>query len=252
MKKKLGLQTLVTTMSQYTIISKRNKICQWQKMHLYSKVWRDKFQWKKGWCTEDLTTTCIQIISIAYYTSKGKNKFKNFTKEDTEQLDNKYKNYVTKLNIDCKYTWLLRYVLSNSNEISKSSPCTSYRNNIAINQVNIRIHYHQLLNHAPYLQTTFISKLNKGKTNYGIGVITYSHIQQSTTFTPKNELLQDQNFNYRISKTKTLQNKFFFSKDRKRKLIKKGKIFDNEIKKGGRKKKLIIKMSRSNHVWGWL
>ena len=27
-----------------------------------------------------------------------------------------------------------------------------------------------------------------------------SHIQQSTTFTPKNELLQDQNFNYRISK----------------------------------------------------
>ena len=45
---------------------------------------------------------------------------------------------------------------------------------------------------------------------------------------------------------------FIFSKDRKRKLIKKGKIFDNEIKKGGRKKKLIIKMSRSNHVWGWL
>ena len=27
-----------------------------------------------------------------------------------------------------------------------------------------------------------------------------SHIQQSTIFTPKNELLQDQNFNYRISK----------------------------------------------------
>ena len=27
-----------------------------------------------------------------------------------------------------------------------------------------------------------------------------SHIQQSTTFTPKNEVLQDQNFNYRISK----------------------------------------------------
>ena len=27
-----------------------------------------------------------------------------------------------------------------------------------------------------------------------------SHLQQSTTFTPKNELLQDQNFNYRISK----------------------------------------------------
>ena len=27
-----------------------------------------------------------------------------------------------------------------------------------------------------------------------------SHIQQSTTFTPKNKLLQDQNFNYRISK----------------------------------------------------
>ena len=52
---------------------------------------------------------------------------------------------------------------------------------------------------------------------------------------------------------KTLQNNFYFfifSKDRKRKLIK-GKIFDNEIKKGGRKK-LIIKMSRSNHVWGWL
>ena len=181
MKKKLGLQTLVTTMSQYTIISKRNKICQWHKMHLYSKVWRDKFQWKKGWCTEDLTTTCIQIISIAYYTSKGKNKFKNFTKEDTEQLDNKYKNYVTKLNIDCKYTWLLRYVLSNSNEISKSSPCTSYRNNIAINQVNIRIHYHQLLNHAPYLQTTFFSKLNKGKTNYGIGVITYTTVNNLHT-----------------------------------------------------------------------
>ena len=64
-----------------------------------------------------------------------------------------------------------------------------------------------------------------------------SHIQQSTIFTPKNELLQDQNFNYRISKAfilkltkiatsclpmeigstngqkqeiKTLQNKFFF------------------------------------------
>ena len=37
---------------------------------------------------------------------------------------------------------------------------------------------------------------------------------------------------------KTLQNNFYFfifSKDRKRKLIK-GKIFDNEIKKGGRKK----------------
>ena len=53
---------------------------------------------------------------------------------------------------------------------------------------------------------------------------------------------------------KTLQNNFYFfifSKDRKRKLIK-GKIFDNEIKKGGRKKKLIIKKSRSNHVWGWL
>ena len=109
-----------------------------------------------------------------------------------------------------------------------------------------------------------------------------SHIQQSTTFTPKNELLQDQNFNYRISKAfilkltnivasclpmdigstngqkqeiKMLQNNFLFfifSKDRKRKLIKKGKIFDNEIKKGGRKKKLIIKMSRSNHIWGWL
>ena len=92
-----------------------------------------------------------------------------------------------------------------------------------------------------------------------------SHIQQSTTFTPKNELLHDQNFNYRISKAfilkltnivasclpmdigstngqkqeiKMLQNNFFFifSKDRKRKLIKKGKIFDNEIKKGGRKK----------------
>ena len=29
---------------------------------------------------------------------------------------------------------------------------------------------------------------------------------------------------------------FFFSKDWKRKLIKEGKIFDNEIKKGGRKK----------------
>ena len=27
-----------------------------------------------------------------------------------------------------------------------------------------------------------------------------SHIQQSTTFTPKNELLPDQNFNYCISK----------------------------------------------------
>ena len=52
---------------------------------------------------------------------------------------------------------------------------------------------------------------------------------------------------------KTLQNKFFyFSKDRKRKLIKEGQIFDNEIKKGGRKKKLIIKMSRFNHIWGWL
>ena len=91
-----------------------------------------------------------------------------------------------------------------------------------------------------------------------------SHIQQSTTFTPKNELLPDQNFNYCISKAfilkliniatsclpmdigstngqkqeiKTLQNFFFFfSKDRKRKLIKEGKIFDNEIKKGGRKK----------------
>ena len=51
---------------------------------------------------------------------------------------------------------------------------------------------------------------------------------------------------------KTLKNKFFFfSKDRKRKLIKEGQIFDNEIKKGGRKK-LIIKMSRSNHIWGWL
>ena len=53
---------------------------------------------------------------------------------------------------------------------------------------------------------------------------------------------------------KTLQNNFYFfifSKDRKRKLIK-GKIFDNEIKKGGRKKKLIIKMSRFNHIWGWL
>ena len=43
-KKKLSPQTLVTTMSQYTIISKRNKIFQWRKMHLYSKVWRDKFQ----------------------------------------------------------------------------------------------------------------------------------------------------------------------------------------------------------------
>ena len=59
---------------------------------------------KKDWCTKDLTTTCIQIISITYCTSKGKNKFKNFTKEDIEQLDNKYKNYVTKLNIHCKYT----------------------------------------------------------------------------------------------------------------------------------------------------
>ena len=105
-----------------------------------------------------------------------------------------------------------------------------------------------------------------------------SHIQQSTTFTPKNELLQDQNFNYRISKAfilkltkiaascfpmkigstngqkqeiKTLQSNFFFSKDWKRKLIKEGQIFDNEIKKGGRKK-LIIKMSRSNHIWVWL
>ena len=105
-KKKLSLQTLMTTMSQYNIISKRNKICQWHKMHLYSKVWRDKFQWKKDWCTKDLTTTCIQIISIAYCTFKGKN-IKNFTKEDTEQLDNKYKNYVTKLTIHCKYTWLL-------------------------------------------------------------------------------------------------------------------------------------------------
>ena len=89
-KKMFSLQTLVTTMSQYNIISKRNKICQWHKMHLYSKVWRDKFQGKKEWCTKDLTTTCIQIISIVYCTSKGKNKFKNFTKEDTEQLDNKY------------------------------------------------------------------------------------------------------------------------------------------------------------------
>ena len=56
---------------------------------------------------------------------------------------------------------------------------------------------------------------------------------------------------------KTLQNIYIyiyiyiFSKDRKRKLIKEGQIFDNEIKKGGRKI-LIIKMSRSNHVWGWL
>ena len=110
MKKKLSLQTLVTTMSQYNIISKRNKIFQWHKIHLYSKVWRDKFQWKKDWCTKDLTMTCIQIISITYCTSKGKNKFKNFTKEDTKQLDNKYKNYVTKLNIianilDCWYRY---------------------------------------------------------------------------------------------------------------------------------------------------
>ena len=107
-----------------------------------------------------------------------------------------------------------------------------------------------------------------------------SNIQQSTTFTPKNELLQDQNFNYRISKAfilkltniaasclpmdigstngqkqeiKTLPNNFFFffSKDQKRKLIKEWQIFDNEIKKGGIKK-LIIKMFRSNHIWGWL
>ena len=44
---------------------------------------------------------------------------------------------------------------------------------------------------------------------------------------------------------------FFFSKDQKRKLIKEWQIFDNEIKKGGIKK-LIIKMFRSNHIWGWL
>ena len=52
-------------------------------------------------------------------------------------------------------------------------------------------------------------------------------------------------------KSKHYKINFFFSKDRKRKLIKEGQIFDNEIKKGGRKK-LITKMSRFNHVWGWL
>ena len=87
-------------------------------------------------------------------------------------------------------------------QISKSSPCTFYRNNIAINPVNISIHYHQLLNYAPHLQTTFISKLNKGKTNYGIGVITYTIVNNLHTLTQKKKkkLLQDQNFNYRINK----------------------------------------------------
>ena len=70
-------------------------------------------------------------------------------------------------------------------QISKSSPCTFYRNNIAINPVNISIHYHQLLNYAPHLQTTFISKLNKGKTNYGIGVITYTIVNNLHTHTHK-------------------------------------------------------------------
>ena len=187
MEKTSSLQTLLTTMSQYNIISKRNKICQWHKMYLSSKVWRYKFQWKKDWCTKDLTTTRIQIISIAYCTSKGKNKFKSFTKEDTEQLDNKYKNYVTKLNIHCKYTWLLT-----PKKFLKVAFAPS-RNNIAINQANIRIHYHQLLNYAPYLQTTFISKLNKGKTNYGIGVITYTivnnlHTKKWTSSRPKFQL----------------------------------------------------------------
>ena len=68
-------------------------------------------------------------------------------------------------------------------QISKSSPCTFYRNNIAINPVNISIHYHQLLNYAPHLQTAFISKLNKGKINYGIGVVTYTTVNNLHTHT---------------------------------------------------------------------
>ena len=45
-----------------------------------------------------------KIYNHIFCTSKGKNKWKNFTKTDTKQLDNKYKNFETKLVTHCKYT----------------------------------------------------------------------------------------------------------------------------------------------------
>ena len=62
-----------------------------------------------------------------------------------------------------------------------------------INHVNIIIHYHHLLNYAPLLQTTFISKFNNGETNNGIWVTTYTAVNNLHS---KNELVQDHNFNY--------------------------------------------------------
>ena len=45
-----------------------------------------------------------KIYNHIFCTSKGKNKCKNFTKTDTKKLDNKYKNFETKLFTHCKYT----------------------------------------------------------------------------------------------------------------------------------------------------
>ena len=45
-----------------------------------------------------------KIYNHIFCTSTGKNICKNFTKTDTKQLDNKYKNFETKLFTHCKYT----------------------------------------------------------------------------------------------------------------------------------------------------
>ena len=64
-----------------------------------------------------------------------------------------------------------------------------------------------------------IIKLNSGKkTKFRIGETKYNTVNDSTTFTHKNEVVQDQDFNKRISKAFYKQNKGskLFVKQRKK------------------------------------